>query len=72
MSTKQILFRFSYILAMVGGLVTVAVAWLIAQPTEGANIGAGLLILAGTGIMGGAVLTCIIAWIVSFTQKSSR
>ncbi len=72
MSTKQTLFRISYVFAMGGGLVAVAGGWLLAQPSEGANIGAGLLIIGATALMLLAVVTCIIALIAGSTDKSKH
>ncbi len=70
MTVARIIFRISYVFAMVGGLVAVGGGWLLAQPTVGANIGAGILILAGTGLMAIAVLTCIVAWVTTFSSRA--
>ena len=69
MTIKNILFRTSYIFDLAGGLVAVAGGWLLGQPSSGANIGAGLLIMGGTALMFVAVATCIVAWIFHFSRK---
>ena len=70
MRIKQIFFCVSYVLAIVGGCVAVAGAWLLTQPTEGANIGAGIVILGATALMVIAVVTGIIAVIVGPNANS--
>ena len=72
MSTKQIFFRISYVFAMVGGFVAVAGGWLLAQPTQGANIGAGLLIMGATVLMLLAVVIGIIALIAGSTANAMQ
>lgn len=78
MSTSQPLpfarmaFRISYAFAMVGGLVALGGTWLLAQPTEGANIGAGLLIIGATGLMALAVLLFVIAVVAGPATRVKR
>lgn len=72
MTLKRILFRGSYIFAMVGGLMAVLGGWLLAQPSVGANIGAGLLIMGATGLVFIAVVTCIAAWSTALVGRAKR
>lgn len=69
MPIKQILFRTSYIFAIVGGLIALVGDWLLGQPIVGANIGAEILILSATGLMFVAVATCIAALNTTFLGK---
>ena len=57
---------------MVGGFVAVAGGWLLAQPSQGANIGAGLLIMGATSLILFAVVTGIIALIAGSTASSKQ
>ena len=72
MVPRKVLFNISYGFALLGGLVALSGAWMLSQPTEDANIGAWLVLIAAIGLIGLAVITGVVTLIIVILNKSNN
>lgn len=67
MSSATVLLRISHALSLVGGSVAVFGGWLLGQPSDGANIGAGLILFVSAALVAMAIIT----WIAGLVARSA-